>query len=81
MYRVDYQTGAGNFEADTLGEAMDLADQGAAYTQKDIIIYDENGEEAARRQWWGVPTDAETQKDPIEFGCFGYYSDWIIAPY
>ena len=80
MYRVDYQTGSGNFEAASLGEAMDLADQGAAYTQKDIIIYDEDDNEAARRQWWGAPLDAD-QTDPIEFGCFGYYSDWIIAPY
>lgn len=79
MYKVDYQTGSGNFEAASLGEAMDLADQGASFTQESILIRNKNHDVVAFRNWVGC-TDSERllQKDPIEFGCYGYYADWTI---
>ena len=44
-YYINYNTGAGNKWADTLEAAKELADDGAAYTQRPIIIEDEAPEE------------------------------------
>ena len=78
-YLIDYGTGAGNQEVEgTLEEAMKIADKGACYTQCDICIYNQNGDIVAARQWWGVTYDDSQleEEDSIEFGTFGYYSDW-----
>ena len=48
-YYINYNTGAGNEWADTLEAAKELADDGAAYTQRPIIIEDEPGNEITRR--------------------------------
>jgi len=82
IYRICYHTGAGDTTAETLEEAMRIADQGAAYTQQDISIEDADGNEVARRRWCGVEYDEDDEdlycEDPICFGSFGYYSDWYI---
>ncbi len=82
-YHICYHTGAGDDYADTLDEAMKIADEGAAYTQQDISIEDENGEEVARRRWCGVEYDEDNEdtycEDPICFGSYGYYFDWWLA--
>lgn len=81
MYYINYHTGAGDDTADTLDEAMKLADEGAAYTKCGITIEDENGNEVAGRNWYGVPyseDDDEPSDDPICFGDFGYYGDWYF---
>ena len=80
-YTINYGTGAGNETAKTLEEAIIKADKGAAYTQHDIIITDGNGSEVARRKWWGVQHNPEEDEseNSIEFGTYGYYSDWQIA--
>lgn len=77
-YTICYHTGAGNFEFDgDLNEAMGAADKGAAYTQQSITIEDGNGEEVARRQWYGVEPDEEKEgADIIQFGSYGYYGEW-----
>lgn len=78
-FRIDYNTGAGNIEmVGDLEEAQAAADEGAAYTGQPIIIYDANGNEVSRREWYGVkynPDEADAT-DPIEFGDYGYYADW-----
>lgn len=78
MFNVDFGTGAGNESAETLLEAKALADEGAAYTERDIVITDEDGDEVARRTWWGVQYDEDVgdETDPICFGSFGYFGDW-----
>ncbi|TCL43205.1 hypothetical protein [Harryflintia acetispora] len=79
MYYINYHTGAGDNNAETLEQAKVLADQGAAYTQQPITIHDEDGEEVARRNWFGVEYNAEDDQetmDPITYGSFGYYGDW-----
>lgn len=78
-YKIDYNTGAGNRSiSGTLEQAMALADEYAAYTQRDITIKDEAGHMVARRSWWGEVFDPDITEDidPIEFGDFGHYSDW-----
>lgn len=77
-YYINYNTGAGNEWADTLDEAKEIADNGAAYTQKDIVIEDEDGNEITRRPWWGVQYDEDEgdEINPICFGNFGYFGDW-----
>jgi len=77
-YKINYHTGAGDteFTGDIL-LAMATADSGAVYTQQPITIEDEDGNEVARRQWYGVLTGIEDCQNPIQFGDFGYYADWI----
>lgn len=79
MFNINYGTGAGNESAETLWEAKALADEGAAYTQADIVITDEDGDEVARRTWCGVAYDADEcgEENPINFGDYGYYTDWV----
>jgi hypothetical protein len=77
MLTINYQTGITE-EAETLQEAMEKADNGAAYTQQNIIIEDENGNWVAKRSWWGCLTGIEECENPIQFGDFGFYGDWEI---
>ena len=57
---------------------MQIADEGAAYTQQKITIEDENGETVMTRPWWGVEYDPgeDDCEEPICFGSYGYYGDW-----
>lgn len=80
-YYIDYGTGAGNKTVSaTLEEAKRIADEGAAYTQENIRIKNENGDTVCTRYWCGVtfrPEDfGEENPDIIEFGTFGYYNEW-----
>lgn len=78
-YNIKYHTGAGDETVTgTLEDAMRVADEGAAYTQKDITIEDSDGNEITRRVWFGTgyDPDSDSQQDPICFGGFGFYADW-----
>jgi hypothetical protein len=68
-------------EATDLESAMAEADAAASYCQEDITLIesDENGSETEYvRKWWDVKYNEkeDDSKNPIEFGDFGYYSDW-----
>lgn len=83
-YYINYHTGVGNHWIDgSLEEAKRIADKEAAYTQTDITIEDEEGNEISRRRWCGAEYDPEMldddqlQYDIIDFGKFGFYGDWI----
>ncbi len=77
-YTINYHTGAGNFEFDgDLWDAMTKADEDASYTQQPITIEDRDGNEVARRAWVGVLTGLDEVENPIQFGDFGYYTDWV----
>ena len=80
-YYIDYGTGEGNEAvAGSLNTAKAIADNGAAFTQQDIVIYDANGVEIARRRWWNVDYDPdateETQAEVIQFGTYGFFGAW-----
>ncbi len=80
MYTINFNTGAGNLTAETIEEAMIKADENACYTQKNITITDENGKTIATRYWYGTKYDKnEPEENPIIFGDFGFYGDWIEA--
>ena len=81
MCYINYHTGAGDETADTMEQAMEIADDGACYTQQDITIEHDNGTVIAERKWYGVQSsqeDLEDGEDIIEFGSFGYYGHWVI---
>ena len=81
-YRINYGTGAGDETVNgTLEQAMKVADDGAAYTQRDIRIEDENSDLVALRHWWGVKYDPDEsdETDIIGFGDFGYYGEWTVV--
>lgn len=78
IWTINYHTGAGDrVIIGTLDDAMQAADDGAAYTQQDITIEWGDGNAIARRTWYGVPYDPEIDlsDNPICIGG-GYYSDW-----
>lgn len=78
-YYINYGTGAGNEWADSLEEAMELAEKNCCYTQCSIYIQDEDGNKVKKSNWCGVKYDPN--EDPDEpmavFGDFGYYAAWI----
>ena len=85
IYKINYHTGAGNqtIENKPLEEVMEIADKGAAYTQQNISITDENDNEVACRRWYGYDIQNDIDNDiehenPISFGTFGFYADWVI---
>ena len=79
-YYINYHTGAGNewVEADSIYDVQAIADDGAAYTQEDITIEDEDDNVLARRRWCGAAYDPEEawEENPICFGEYGYFGDW-----
>lgn len=86
-YYINYGTGAGNEVVEgTLEDAKRVADDGAEYTQQDIVIHDyekyfdysEINSEITRRCWYGVELDEEIEDvdECICFGNFGYYAPW-----
>jgi hypothetical protein len=80
MYRVYFNTGAGNATGfESVEDAKRYADVVASYTQEKICIYDEDTDELVSvRQWVGLPLDNDLglTEDPICFGNFSYYDDW-----
>jgi hypothetical protein len=62
----------------TLEDAIEIADERVTYNQEDMKILDENGKEAATRTWYGSLDGIEDCEDAIEFGSYGYYTDWSI---
>lgn len=78
-YLIDFGTGGIEEVIGDLDEAKRVADYYASYTQKNITIFDNEGNKVAERQWQGIDyQDAEIEEeDPIEFGSNGYYSDWV----
>lgn len=76
-YTINYHTGAGNLEiSGDIEDAKTKADGSATFTQQPITVEDSQGNEVARRPWYGVLTGIEDQGSPIQFGDFGYYADW-----
>lgn len=65
-------------EAIHLIDAMRLADEWVSYSQADIIV-SINDVELARRVWCGSLDGLDECDDPIQFGDFGYYTDWHLA--
>ena len=80
-FYVNYGLESEIVSASDISKVLEIADKGAAYTQRDIVITDQAGAELARRRWWGTsynPNEA-TEDSPIDFGDNGFYSDWEIA--
>ena len=86
-YYINYGTGAGNeYVEGELEDAQKAADEGAAYTQCSISIFEVVNGETARepectRQWYGVAFDPDDYEDGesanvIRFGDSGYYDEW-----
>lgn len=64
-------------ECESIENAMKIADERAAYTQESITIENEFGDILARRPWYGCSSGIEETTNPIKFGDFGFYGDWI----
>lgn len=79
-YYIKYNTGAGDvIITGTLEEAQTEADSSSAYTQKNIDIYDSDGEIVATRRWYGVaPDEEDEERNIIRFGDFGFYDAWEV---
>jgi len=76
---VDYGTGVENiFNAEFIEDILDDIDETITYTNNSVIVKDENGREAARRNFNSVAYDENEDccENPIDFGSFGFYDDW-----
>ncbi len=75
-YYIDYGTGAGNeYLEGTLGEAKKVAEDGLSYTQTDVKVWTEDGEDVAILKWYGVQPN-EDDVVAAQFGDYGFYSEW-----
>jgi len=77
-YYIDYGTGAESEQTDgTIEAAMETATDGLRFTQKDVIIYDEDKSEVARLPWWEI-VPGEDDCVTARYGDFGFYGEWTI---
>jgi len=76
-FTLNYHTGAGNTEHDTIDEAMEAVNP--TYTQESITIDDEDGNEVLCLEWCSLKWDGDgDEEEPhTDFGDFGYYGQWI----
>jgi hypothetical protein len=77
-YLVDFGTGAGNKEFDTIEEAKKYAEENISYTGKSIGIWAVDGEEYTpllTSAWVERGTGRGTKK-LAKIGTAGYYKDW-----
>lgn len=79
-YMIDFQTGIVKECDGTLDQAMEMADAMMTYTHQNILIFDENDVEVARRNWYDVAYDPEIEDENeiVQFGNKGYYSAWYV---
>lgn len=63
-------------EADTLDLAKAMADDSIGYNQSDMKIQDNEGQLIAFREWCSTSDGFWEQKSPVDYGSFGYYTDW-----
>lgn len=75
-YYINYGTGAGNeYVEGTLEDAKKVAEDGLSYTQTDVKVQTEDGEDVAILKWYGV----QPEKDDVvtaQFGDYGFYGEW-----
>ena len=60
----------------TLQDAKKAADHDICYNQQRAEIYDDAGNLVSFRPWYGMECEGDCE-DPICFGQFGYYDDWV----
>lgn len=76
-YYINYGTGVGNEWIDgSLEDAKRVAEEGLAYTQTDIKIQTEDGEDVSILNWYGV-LPCEDDVITAQFGDYGFYGEWI----
>lgn len=76
MFRINYQNGMIEEGFVTVEEAKAAVD--FEYTQCNVTIEDEDGDEVLRSTWYSVP--ASDEDDVIEsFGTFGFYQGWEVC--
>lgn len=75
-YFINYGTGAGNeYVEGTLDEAKKVAEDGLSYTQTDVKVQTEDGDDVAILKWYGVQPN-EDDVVTAQFGDYGFYSEW-----
>ena len=75
-YYINYGTGAGDEYVDgTIEDAKKVAEDGLAYTQTDVKIQTEDGEDVAVLNWYGVKPE-ENDAVTAQFGDYGFYGEW-----
>jgi len=77
IYRVDFGTGAGNFESSDLQDAMQRAEKNMSYTGEDVKIFDWKGNLVVISKWNSTDPDDEEKETMIcQFGSEGFYGEW-----
>lgn len=76
---VDFQTFSDMLDSHTVLDAMAEVDERIGYSQCSITIEDRDGNVLACREWNATLEGIEENEDPIQFGDFGYFSDWQVV--
>lgn len=80
LYAINFNTGAEPLTGQyaDLAAAKEAALDGAGFTQQNITIYDQHGEQVAQAVWYGIdPNNAEYPETVmLQFGTAGYYQKW-----
>lgn len=75
-YYVNFGTGTGDeYVEGTLEDAKKVAEGGLAYTQTDVKIQTEDGEDVSVLNWHGVRPE-EDDIVTAQFGDYGFYGEW-----
>lgn len=76
-YIIDYGTTFKKVKSEDIDELKKIADENTAYNQEDICIKNEEDEIIARRKWYSTKDGIEEEVNPIDYGDFGFYGDWV----
>lgn len=84
MANLNPLMGLFELDAETYDEAKAEADRNITYNQNTAYIYEVNeagnAKLVAHREWCPFG-DSDECENPIDFGAFGYYSDWEDCSY
>ena len=80
-YLIDWGTMEETYKTSSLDDVKKYVDNNTGFNQQSIIVYDEGGNEIARRQWWNNEFDPDLYEDGkkadvITYGRCGYYDVW-----
>ncbi|MEG0978056.1 MAG: hypothetical protein RSC93_07320 [Erysipelotrichaceae bacterium] len=78
-YKVDYENGhVSNYMFCEIESVKKDIDENCCYTQNDIKIIDiATHKIVSKRIWCGCLDGIKIFDNPIQFGNYGYYSDWM----
>lgn len=77
IYKLKLKGDLIDIDAQELPEAMKEADEKINFTEDDAYLTDHAGRNLYIRRWYNMTLGMDKFSDPIKFGGFGFYGDWV----